>query len=162
MTVSWFPSILGLKQVQIFSNNIKRDEIYFYNAFKHVLGKNMELLELEMRARAIKSLLNVEKDPDVDKPETDQAEVDKPEPDHSEMDKAEKETLEIKKAEENDKVLTEAEIEKRKKESEEKEMMRKAAEEEKKLQKARQALMSSEAKKREEEEALERKHAEIR
>lgn len=37
-----------------------------------------------------------------------------------------------------------------------------AAEEEKRLQKARMVLMASEARKREEEEELERKHAEIR
>ncbi len=111
----------------------------------------MELLELEMRARAIKSLLNVEKEQE--DPELE-ADTDKPQETKDEEAEKAAETKDI-----EDK---EADNEQRRKEAEDKEIMRKAAEEEKRLQKARLALMSSEARKREEEEALERKHAEIR
>ena len=126
----------------------------------------MELLELEMRARAIKSLLNVEKGPEVDKPaEPDQPDVVQPPKPEAEKSSGRGPTdagvsLKLKPQPEKKK---EAETdEAKRKKAEEKEAMRLAAEEEKKLQKAREVLMASEAKKREEEEALERKHAEIR
>ena len=114
----------------------------------------MELLELEMRARAIKSLLNVETEndgdqPEVDKPKTDQPYLDQPEtksklgddnPKSVDEDKNEIEkngkpiNIDLTKSKE---ALQKVEAEKRKKSDEEMEAKRKAAEEEKKLQKAR-------------------------
>ena len=121
----------------------------------------MELLELEMRARAIKSLLNVETDSpnrqdSAVKPETEEPDTDQPE------EKIDGKQKPKSVQQENSEAMTAAEMEKCKKEAADKEIMRKAAAEEKRLQKAREVLGLSEARKREEEEALERKHAEIR
>jgi hypothetical protein len=116
-------------------------EIIFTIAFLNIhLGKNMELLELEMRARAIKSLLNVEKDPDADTPETDKPaksnssnaakpeteKAVKPESSNAKKPATEKISLVIKPPEvaQKEKVLTAAELAKQKKEAEDKEAMR--------------------------------------
>ena len=125
----------------------------------------MELLELEMRARAIKSLLNVEKGPEVEK--AAEPEVASPKREAEKSSRAGPAevgvSLKLRPLPEKSKREKEAETdEAKRKKAEEREAMRLAAEEEKRLQKAREVLMASEAKKREEEEALERKHAEIR
>jgi hypothetical protein len=107
----------------------------------------LELLELEMRARAIKSLLSVEKT-DADEP----VEPEKP-ADPAGAKKPVAESVEKPK----EKVAPEAGGQKKAEE-----VTKKATEEEKKLQKAREALYISEAKKKEQEEAEERQRAEIR
>lgn len=96
-------------------------------------SKVNELLELEMRARAIKALLNK-------KPEEGEGEGD----DGAEGERGDDEAAE---EEEEDDGAAE---------------QKKAMEEQKRLQKAREALMVSEAKRREEDEIREKKQEEIR
>ena len=113
----------------------------------HGDGKNgkslMELLELEMRARAIKALLNkagTSKEPDTKESGSDHKEAtDKDRPEGEGAEDATKDA-----------------------EEEDTETMAKLAEEEKKLQKARDALLLSTAKKQEEEEAILRKQEAMR
>ena len=97
-------------------------------------SKVNELLELEMRARAIKALLNK-------KPEEGEGEGD----DGAEGERGDDEAAE--EEEEEDDGAAE---------------QKKAMEEQKRLQKAREALMVSEAKRREEDEIREKKQEEIR
>ena len=98
----------------------------------------MELLELEMRARAIKALLGNKDDGKVDNKDNDGLESTKTEKEGAVTDKDNS-----RECENDDDLKTEME-------------------EEKRLQKAREQLHISEAKKREEEELVDRKHEEIR
>ena len=100
----------------------------------------MELLELEMRARAIKALLG-NKDDDTSKAD-------------KEKERSDGTNIEPERLEDN-----ETSQEWKKDDDEE---LQKQVEEEKRLQKAREHLHISEAKKREEEDIVERKHTEIR
>ena len=98
----------------------------------------MELLELEMRARAIKALLGNKDDGKVDNKDNENLESTKTEQENPSTDKDSS-----KECENDDDLKTEMDDEKR-------------------LQKAREQLHISEAKKREEEELVDRKHEEIR